>query len=188
VRRGTPALSGFALFRGEPGGRFECMGEIQFTTMVDLTREAEVLAMMEALYGEDEAASGVDRARFPLTIRTLVLDPSRGRIVLFEEEISVQGYAVLIPFWSNEFGGNLVLIDELFVKAEARSRGIGRGFLEFVANSRPFDAVGAILEVSPRNSRARRLYESAGFALRRNVTLARRFDRRAGGSKGRIGG
>src|SRR5690242_7700596 len=105
-----------AKLAGKPHGRLDCMDCIQFTTMVDLRREAEVLAMMEALYGEDEPAAGVDRTRFPVTIRTLVEEPSRGRIVLFEEGDAVWGYAVLIPFWSNEFGGNLVLIDELFVK------------------------------------------------------------------------
>lgn len=147
------------------------MSEIQFTAMTDFGFEAEVLRMMEALYEEDEPASTVDRSRFPITIRTLIGDPMRGRIILFMDNRELRGYAILIPLWSNEFGGTMLLIDELFVKPDSRSRGIARRFFDFVRSSRPFDAVGAVLEVSPSNTRARRLYELAGFTRHRNETL-----------------
>src|SRR5580765_4391529 len=98
------------------------MSQVQFTTMTDLGYQTEVLRMMEGLYGEDEPASEVDRGRFPATIRTLIAEPVRGRIVLFLEGPTVQGYGLLIPFWSNELGGTVLVIDELFVKAESRNR------------------------------------------------------------------
>ena len=63
------------------------MTQIQFVTMTDLGHAADVLRMMEALYGEDEPASAdVDRGRFPLTIRTLLAEPDQGRIVLFSRD------------------------------------------------------------------------------------------------------
>ncbi len=34
---------------------------------------------------------------------------------MFHEGVQLVGYAILIPYWSNEFGGNLLFIDELFV-------------------------------------------------------------------------
>ena len=151
------------------------MSHVQFATMTDLGYEADVLCMMEALYGEDEPASEVDRGKFPLTLHTLITEPARGRIVLFLEASTVRGYALLIPFWSNEFGGTVLLIDELFVKPEARNRGIGRGFIQFVGDARPFDAVAMMLEVSPTNTGARRLYESVGFSRRRNESYTYRF-------------
>ena len=80
------------------------MATIDFITMKDLQHKADVLTMMHGLYSEDEAASPVDRSRFPLTIDFFLANPSRGRIILFEEGISLRGYALLVPFWSNEFG------------------------------------------------------------------------------------
>jgi ribosomal protein S18 acetylase RimI-like enzyme len=152
------------------------MNDVRFATMVNLEHEADVLAMMDALYGEDPpAASEVDRSRFPATIRTLIAEPHRGRVVLFLDGSTVRGYALLIPIWSNEFGGTVILIDELFVKPEGRRKGVGRSFLRFVRDSRPFDAVAAVLEVSPTNDGARRLYESVGFGRRRNATYACQF-------------
>ncbi len=151
------------------------MPELEFTTMKDERGTAEVLAMMSALYTEDQPSVNTDR--FPLTIERLLREPDRGRIILFQEGGLLRGYALLIPYWSNEFGGTLLFVDELFVAPEARSRGIGRRFFQFLNEQRPFDAVALALEVSPHNTRARRFYESMGFSLRRNALLTRAFPR-----------
>jgi ribosomal protein S18 acetylase RimI-like enzyme len=148
---------------------------INFVTMNDLEHKAEVLAMMHGLYSEDEAASPVDLSRFPLTIDFFLANPSHGRIVLFKEAVSVRGYALLVPYWSNEFGGALVVVDELFVTPKHRNRGIATSFFRFLGEEKPFDAVALSLELSPTNTGARRLYQSLGFASRRNSLLAYRF-------------
>ena len=131
--------------------------------------------MMRALYAEDEGASAVDQSRFPLNIAFLIAQPSRGRIVLFSEGGLLRGYALLIPCWSNEFGGTLLFVDEMFVMPKARNRGIGRSFFRFLNEEKPFDAVAVALEVSPSNTAARRLYESLGFSHRENSVLTYRF-------------
>ena len=151
------------------------MPTINFTTMKDLRHQPDVLTMMHGLYTEDEAASPVDRSRFPLTIDFFLANPSQGRIVLFEEGLSLRGYALLVPYWSNEFGGPLVVVDELFVTPEARNRGIATSFFRFLGEQKPFDAVALALEVSPGNTRALRLYQSLGFARRHNSLLTYRF-------------
>ncbi len=143
--------------------------------MNDLQQKAEVLDMMRALYSKDQAASPADQSRFPLTIDFLIAQPSRGRIVLFNESGLLRGYGLLIPYWSNEFGGTVLFVDEVFIIPEARERGIGRSFFTFLDEERPFDAVALALEVSPSNTRARRLYESLGFTHRENSVLTYRL-------------
>ena len=86
-----------------------------------------------------------------------------------------RSYALLIPYWSNEFGGTIVHVDEMFVAPALRNRGIGRNFFRYLDETRPFDAVALALEVSPTNAGARRLYESLGFTLRENAPLTYRF-------------
>lgn len=142
------------------------MAAIDFTTMNDLQHEANLLAMMRGLHSEDKGEYPVDETRFPLTIDFYLANPSRGRIILFEEGISLRGYALLVPFWSNEFGGHVVVVDELFVTPEARNRGIARNFFRFLGKQRPFDAVALALEVNPGNTGALRLYQSLGFSCR----------------------
>jgi len=150
------------------------MTKIEFHEMNELRHEAEVLAMMRALYEED-ASSSVDPSGFPMTIEFLIAYPLRGRIILFSQGESICGYALLIPYWSNEFAGTVLCVDELFVAAEARNRGIGRNFFKFLEEAKPFNAVALALEVSPGNVGASRLYESLGFSQRRNSILMYRF-------------
>ncbi len=146
------------------------MSPVAFVAMTDRTHADDVLRMMHALYAPDEPAA---RDRFPRTIDTLLADPSRGRIVLIDVGGRVGGYALLIPYWSNEFGGTLLFIDEIFVEETFRGQGIARSLFEFVATTRPFDAVALALEVAPYNTRARALYERVGFVQREARMMTR---------------
>ena len=92
-------------------------------------------------------------------------------------DTAVAGYALLIPYWSNEFGGIVVLLDELLVEQQFRGQGIGRAFLRFLDEHRPFEAVALALEVSPKNAGARALYESMGFEERKFRMMTRRLRR-----------
>ena len=144
------------------------MAAIDFITMKDREHNADLLNMMHCLHCEDKGESPLDESRFPHTIDFFLANPSRGCIILFEEGISLRGYALLVPYWSNEFGGHVVVVDELFVTPEARNRGIARNFFRFLGEQRPFDAVALALEVSPGNTGALRLYQSLGFSCRNN--------------------
>jgi len=143
--------------------------------MADLQHADHVLRMMRELYDTDAPDLNVDPAHFPATIDRLLDEPSRGRVVLFMQDALVRGYGLLIPYWSNEFGGTVVLVDELLVQKEHRGLGIARAFFEFLAADRPFGAVALALEVSPKNARARALYASMGFDDRHFRMMTRRL-------------
>lgn len=104
------------------------------------------------------------------TFQTLLQDTTKGQIILFEYEHKVAGYALIIPFWSNEYGGTLATIDELYVLPAARQRGIARYFFQWLKVAQP-DAVGFQLEVQPHNHAALRLYQKLGFERDENVHL-----------------
>jgi ribosomal protein S18 acetylase RimI-like enzyme len=153
------------------------MSELNFLPLTRDRPAGDVIAMMRALFDEDPPSSPVDPTRFPATIEALLAEPSRGTILLFEEADVLRGYAILIPYWSNEYGGTIVYVDELFVVPKARNRGLAHRFFDFLASSKPFDALALALEVTPANARAQRLYESIGFSKRRNSTFLLRIVR-----------
>lgn len=79
---------------------------------------------------------------------------------------------ILVFFWSNEYGGNIVIIDELFVKEEYRSQGIGTEFFSFAEK---FNNKAAIqLETTPFNKRALDYYKRLGFVPDENTHLTRK--------------
>jgi len=149
------------------------MSSVEFMTMTDRRFQADVLRMMRELYEHDDLRA--DPASFPKTIDYVLANPSRGRIVLAVENDTVNAYALLVPYWSNEWGGMVVVLDELFVDREFRGRGIAKTFLRFLERDRPFDAVVVVLEVSSQNTRARALYESMGFTDRHLRMMTRRL-------------
>lgn len=151
------------------------MSNAEYVLMEDMTHSAVVLDMMSRLYTEDKGASQVDTSLFPKTLHKLLTQPQAGRIALLCVGGVVRGYALLIPYWSNEFGGYLIYVDELYVMAEVRCQGVGRGLFRWLSIERPFGAVGIFLEVSPRNQGARRFYEQLGFTDRENRTMTMLF-------------
>ena len=153
------------------------MPTFAYTPMTDLTHAAGVVAMMASLYREDQPCAVIDPERFPVTVATLVSQPERGRILAITDGPVLCGYAILIPFWSNEFGGTVILVDEMYVASEYRGRGIGRAVLAGIEAERPYEAMAVLLEVSAGNVRARGLYESVGMKERHYATLAKQFGR-----------
>lgn len=147
----------------------------EYRTLTDAARADEVCGLMAALYAEDPPERAPPAGAFRATVDHLLAHPERGRVVLFARAGAPAGYALLVPYWSNEFGGVILFVDELYVVPGARGRGAARGLFALVERERPFGAVAAALEVTPGNRRARALYEALGFRARANATLARRF-------------
>ena len=151
------------------------MNSVEFVTMIDRRWAPDVLRMMRELYEADGHGLRVNPETFPSTLDYLLADPSRGRIVLLTGGSVLHGYALLVPYWSNEWGGVVLLLDELFVDSKSRGRGIAKAFLQSLERERPYDAVVVALEVSSGNTRARALYESMGFTDRHLQMMTRRL-------------
>lgn len=151
---------------------------LTFEQMESLHQADAVVKMMMALYKEDRA--DFDRcapSRFQYTLQQFIHTPMSGSVILFLRDHLLVGYALLVPYWSNEFGGQLVVVDELFVVPPARNTGIASSFFRYVERLKPFGAIAALLEISPSNIAARRLYESLGYSERRNRMMYRYWGR-----------
>ncbi|RYE94187.1 MAG: GNAT family N-acetyltransferase [Myxococcales bacterium] len=119
-----------------------------------------------ALYTEDPGPEPMTVERVQRTLTALREWPARGCAAALELDGRVQGYALLVAFWSNEYGGEVCIVDELYVSAAARGGGHGSRLLSELAAGRgpwPGQPAAVQLEVRPDNARARALYERLGF-------------------------
>ncbi len=130
-----------------------------------------VAGLIQDLYREDPSDRPMLPQKIAGTFDSLTRHPDRGCIMVLEYENGIIGYSIIINFWSNEFGGNVSFIDELYVKKEFRGRGVGTDFIKYLAENKFGDAVALRLEVTPGNKKARKLYESLGFKSHKNDTL-----------------
>ena len=80
---------------------------------------------------------------------------------IFQSEDRIQGYAMVAKSFSAEFGKPCIWIEDLYIKAAFRGRGVGSRFLKFIEETYP-DAV-LRLEVEEENQVAVHVYEKAGF-------------------------
>jgi GNAT superfamily N-acetyltransferase len=130
------------------------------------TDDDAIASMCLELNKEDPGLSTVDETSVRRTLAVFRAQPHRGRAVVVELGGVVRGYALLVPFWSNELGGCVCDVDELFVQAGFRSRGIGTSLFEAITARALFadeTVVALALGVTSGNHRARALYERLGF-------------------------
>lgn len=137
----------------------------------------DIEQMIQGLYTDDPSPAGMDLEKARRTFDELLRYPEKGAFVVFESGEAIIGYALIIHFWSNEYGGAIEIIDELYVRPDWRGRGIASAFLEHIADTSPADVKGLHLEVTPRNKRAQALYARHGFQPTRNKHMSRALDR-----------
>lgn len=107
------------------------------------------------------------------TFTALLDDPRLGRVWLLEVEHSPTGYVVLTLGFSMEYGGLRGFVDDFFVRATARGRGLGAAALEVVKQTcRELGVRALLVETGPEDHPARRLYARAGFQESGRVLLS----------------
>ena len=129
---------------------------------------SDLREMMFCLYEEDPEGEPITDEKIRKTIAESKARPEKVRLVMIcedgedGEDGRNAGYCILVYFWSNEYGGDSVVIDELYIKEKYRNRGIGSDFIkrQLADNER---AVSLQIESTPSNSAAARLYERLGF-------------------------
>jgi len=138
------------------------------------TDDEAIVAMYEALYQEDPGPEPASIERVRQTLARFEDHPDSGRSVVLEIEGRCVGYALLIPFWSNELGGEICVVDEIYVQPSWRGQGHATSLIRSLSTASelwPRQAVALELELTPSNVRARALYERLGFSVKRNTTM-----------------
>lgn len=143
--------------------------------------DAAITALGIALYQEDPGDRPLTGADVAKTLGYLRAHPDAGQALVVERGGEVLGYAFVVRYWSNELGGLIAVLDELYVRPDVRDNGLGSAVIETLGAARlpGFEAIVAIdLEVTPSNHRARALYQRLGFRAQKNAGLRLRVGAR----------
>ncbi|NCA67377.1 MAG: GNAT family N-acetyltransferase [Clostridia bacterium] len=73
------------------------------------------------------------------------------------------GYSLITSYWCNEEGGNVLVLDELYIAPDNRKKGYASIFMEWVQEYYRDEAVAITLEVLTTNQAACSLYKKEGF-------------------------
>lgn len=133
----------------------------------------ELTSMIMALYSEDMQGESMTKEKVLRTVQKITAEPNRGAIYIFENQDVIIGYSIVIYFWSNEYGGEFVNIDELYFKANCRGKGYGKTYFNWLEGAYP-NAVALQLETSPENTEAQGFYKKIGFESYPNLIYFKR--------------
>jgi GNAT superfamily N-acetyltransferase len=124
---------------------------------------ATVRAYVISLYKEDPPGQEMTAEKFDRTFWEFTNKPDKGRIVVFDRANLVIGYAIIVFYWSNEYGGDFIEVDELFVRAEDRGNGIATTFFDWLEKTWHQKAVALSIQTTPANDRALTFYQRLDF-------------------------
>ena len=133
--------------------------------------QAALEEMVLGMYSEDSYGEKMTPEKVRATVKNLTERPDAGQIVMFELGGRAIGYAILIHFWSNEYGGPIQHVDELYVRPENRLSGVAGRFFEAVRSGAFGDVRALRLEVTPTNERACEYYRRVGFEPEKNLHM-----------------
>lgn len=122
--------------------------------------------MIMNLYTEDPEGLPMNISKIEHTIGHFLSNPSSGSIDMILSEEDVIGYGIKVNYYSNEFSGNIVHIDELFINQEFRSKGAGEFYVKHIIDDIECRAV--MIETTKNNERAKSFYIKLGFIQSEN--------------------
>lgn len=130
--------------------------------MVEADKEC-VIEMMRIFYTSPAVLSNGSEEIFYNDVENCVNECPFLEGYIFEEGQEIQGYGMVAKSFSTEFGKPCVWIEDLYIKPEYRSMGIGSEFLKFIGEK--YSNCVQRLEAEEENEKAVRVYEKCGFKL-----------------------
>ena len=122
-----------------------------------------VLEMMRVFYASPAVLSNGSEEIFGNDIDNCINDSPYLEGYVFENFEEIQGYAMIAKSFSTEFGKPCIWIEDLYIKEEYRSMGIGSEFFEYI-QEKYLNCIFR-LEVEEENEKAIRVYKKCGFEV-----------------------
>jgi hypothetical protein len=121
------------------------------------------LLSLAAACSQEERRGERARERMVATVRELDRHKLKGSVLVFEKDEFLVGYCILVPSWSNERGGTIISVDELYVATAHREHGLEEDFIALLQKVAPQDCVGIRVELGRGARRRADAYRKLGF-------------------------
>ena len=134
------------------------------------------IEMAEEFYHSDAVLHPIPRAHFEKTAEEALKSGTYAEIYLLEYEGKTAGYGLTARTFSQEAGGQVLWIEELYLREAFRSRGLGREFFSYLEENNKGVLSRLRLEVEADNTRAISLYERLGYEVLDYVQMIKDFE------------
>ena len=123
------------------------------------------IEMAREFYHSDAVLHPIPDEYFVRTVEEALRSDVYAEIFLFECDEEAAGYGMIAKTFSQEAGGYVWWIEEIYIREKFRSRGLGREFFRYLGDKKGKDVTRLRLEVEAENTRAVSLYERLGYEV-----------------------
>lgn len=133
------------------------------------------IEMAREFYHSDAVLHPVPDTHFEKTVAEALCGNGWAEIFILEYESAAAGYALTAKSFSQEAGGTVVWIEEIYIREPYRSKGLGKEFFNYIEKERDPGTVRIRLEVEEENERAASLYRKLGYEILDYVQMIKDF-------------
>ena len=119
--------------------------------------------MCREFYSGDAVLHPVPEEYFQRTFDALMENTPFAAAYIIEQDGVTAGYALLAKSFSQEAGGIVIWIEELYIRPEFQGHGLGTAFFRFLEAQNDGTVKRYRLEYEPANVRGAALYRRLGF-------------------------
>lgn len=130
---------------------------------LDIKDKDIYIEMTKAFYSTDAVSNNISEKHFHTTFNELIQSDRYANCYIIEYNEDIAGYMLLAKTFSQEAGGIVIWIEELYIKPKYRSKGIGHKVFKFIKENISPKVKRIRLEVEQTNKRAISLYQKLGF-------------------------
>ncbi len=121
------------------------------------------ISMVKDFYNSDAVLHSIPTENIINTYNEVVSGSPYAKVYIMEEEKEIAGYGQISLTYSNEAGGLVIWIEEIYILEKFRGLGLGGKFLDFIDREFSGKAKRFRLEISEANEGAQRLYLRKGY-------------------------
>lgn len=121
------------------------------------------LEMTQEMYHSNAVLHSIPAEYCEKTFEELMRSEQYALGFLIEYQERPAGYALLAKTFSQEAGGMVIWIEEIYIRPEFRSKGLGKEFFAYLHENMDESVARLRLETEFENTKAKKLYANLGF-------------------------
>ena len=118
--------------------------------------------LLDEFYNSNAVLAPIPKSYYEDIFSELFKQNSSAKAFIIEHDGTICGYGVINITFSMEAGGKTLWLEDLYIRKEFRSKGLGKEYFNFIFENFK-DIRRYRLEVEEENERAVKLYKSLGF-------------------------
>lgn len=121
------------------------------------------MEMVDEFYHSDGVLHTIPKSYIKATWDEMMRSEEFVKGYILEEDGQPVGYGLTLYTFSQEAGGRVVWLEELYIRPEYRCHGLGKEFFTYVDEKIAPQVMRLRLEIEPNNLRAKKLYLAMGY-------------------------